>query len=191
MPKLNLRHRARKHAEMAITLIWGHVFFFFPQLTLLPRYLQSAVSQTGNLGDPEVKEMHVASVWSSSCKTAKRPRPDQTKTNQDQKISRPIKTKDCSPVFGPLTFLKMKDRPKSSLSSLNWSFSLTSSIFIYMFWIIHIKVFWKSDCDFVKMLKQTYASIMAPENSEIPPWLSLLEQLPMAFHWGSTNQCCT
>ena len=32
------------------------------------------------------------SVWRSSCKTAKRPRPDRTRTDQDRKFSGPIKT---------------------------------------------------------------------------------------------------
>ena len=42
-----------------------------------------------------------ASVWKSGLETGKRPGPDRTWTDQDRKWSRPVRTKDRGPVFGP------------------------------------------------------------------------------------------
>ena len=43
-------------------------------------------------GEKSVNKLHETSVWKSSYKTGKRPRLDQTLTDQDQKLSGPIKT---------------------------------------------------------------------------------------------------
>jgi len=53
------------------------------------------------------------SVWRSSLKTGKRPRPDWTKTNQDRKFSGPIKTITMvrSSVYRHSQKLKTRQRP--------------------------------------------------------------------------------
>jgi len=59
------------------------------------------------------------SVWRSSLKTRKRPRPDRTKTDQDQKFSRPIKTVTMvrSAVHRHSQKLKTGQRPVLAVST--------------------------------------------------------------------------
>jgi len=64
------------------------------------------------------------SAWRSGLETAKRPRLNRTKTDQDRKFPGPTKDHNRGPVCGPSQFLKFKDREKTGPTGLNQSLQL-------------------------------------------------------------------
>jgi ribonucleotide reductase beta subunit family protein with ferritin-like domain len=57
--------------------------------------------------------MHTDSAWKSSLKTAKKPRPNRTQTNQDRKNDGPVKTATAvrSPVHRYFGFAETDEKP--------------------------------------------------------------------------------
>jgi len=76
----------------------------------------------------------INSVWRSSLKTGKRPRPDRTKTDQDRKFSRPIKTVTAvrSSVHHHSRKLKTRQRPVLAVSTGFFSFKFGPGYFYFI-----------------------------------------------------------
>ena len=77
------------------------------------------VVEGGGRGGGGLFTSQSTSVRRSSLKTGKRPRPDQTKTDQDRKFSRPIKTRTAvrSSVHRRSRKLKTGQRPVLAVST--------------------------------------------------------------------------
>jgi len=69
----------------------------------------------------------LSSVWTSSYKTGKRPRPDRTKTDQDRRFSRPIKTVTAVRSSVPCHFKIFKTDKNRSQPVSTGFYSLKSS----------------------------------------------------------------
>jgi len=83
--------------------------------------------------DESTTECCTASVWRSSLKTGKRPRPDRTITDQDWKFSGPIKTVTAVQSSVHRHFGKLKTEQRLVLAVSTGLFSLKACSRIYVF----------------------------------------------------------
>jgi hypothetical protein len=91
--------------KICVGLNWSE-----PWSSPFPVAVAHICSASGNLqvpGLPGTRSI-MCSAWKSSPKTGKRPRPDRTLTDQDRKISRPIKTATAVWSSVPLHLAKLK-----------------------------------------------------------------------------------